>query len=449
MKEKLNFKELAAISSMLFGMFFGAGNLIFPVHLGQLAGSNTWQAVLGFIVTGVGLPLLGVAALGISRSSGLQELSSKVSRGYGMFFTCALYLTIGPCFAIPRCATVSFTVGIVPMFHGGSEKMLLLLFSVLFFAVVLAFSLRPTGILTWIGKLLNPIFLVFLGVLTLTALFNPLASVAEIAPDAAYESGAFFNGFLEGYNTMDALASLAFGVVVVNVVRDLGIEKEDAVAMQTVRAGFFSCLLMALIYVAVTVMGTQSRGLFATSENGGIALSEIADHYFGTFGVILLAVTVTFACLKTAIGLITSCAETFTKMFPKSPGYRFWAVLFSVVSCLFANVGLTAIIDYAIPVLMFLYPLAITLILLALFGKFFDHDRRVYVSVTVLTLVAAVGDLCRTLPGGLTETLHLDVITRAAEAVLPFFNLGLGWICPAAIGLAIGLILHVKSKAKQ
>ena len=445
MKEKLSFKELAALASMLFGMFFGAGNLIFPVHLGQMAGSNVWPAIVGFIVTGVGMPLLSVAALGISRSSGLQELSSKVSRGYGIFFTCALYLTIGPFFAIPRCATVSFTVGIEPMLGGLSAKLALAVFTLLFFAAVLWFSLRPSGILTWIGKLLNPIFLVFLGVLTITALVNPLAPVASVAPEAGYETQAFFNGFLEGYNTMDVLAGLAFGVIVVDVIRKLGVEKPDAVAANTVRAGVFSCLLMALIYIAVTIMGTQSRGLFATSDNGGIAFGQIAEHYFGKLGVVILAITVTFACLKTAVGLITSCGETFSKMFPKVGGYRFWAILFCAMSCLFANVGLTAIINYAIPVLMFLYPLSITLVLLALFGKYFGNDRRVYISVTVLTLLAAIGDLCNTLPGGVKAALHLDSIVAIA-AKLPLFSLGLGWLCPAALGLVIGLVLHCTAK---
>ena len=165
MKRKLTAKEYTYVASMLFGLFFGAGNLIFPVHLGQMAGSNVWQAILGLLITGVGLPLLGVAALGISRSNGLFDLSSKVNRPYAMFFTCALYLTIGPFFAIPRCATTSFTVGLEQVLpQNGSNTLYLLLFSVAFFAAALFFALRPGKILTWVGKILNPCFLVFLGI---------------------------------------------------------------------------------------------------------------------------------------------------------------------------------------------------------------------------------------------------------------------------------------------
>ena len=449
MKQKLSGREYTYVASMLFGMFFGAGNLIFPVHMGQMAGSNIWPAIIGFCVTGVGLPLLGVAALGISRSNGLFELGSRVGKPYSMFFTCLLYLTIGPFFAIPRCATTSFTVGLEQVLpQGGNTRLCLLAFSAAFFAAALFFSLRPGKILVWVGKVLNPCFLLFLGILVIVAMLRPGAAVGAVVPEGAYASQPFFTGFLEGYNTMDALASLAFGIVVVQVIRDLGVTEPDAVAGSTVRAGIFSCLLMAAIYVAVTVAGVQSRGLFETSENGGIALAQIAQHYLGSVGLLILAATVTLACLKTSVGLITSCAETFTGLFPKGPTYRVWAVIFSLVSLLFANFGLSSIIGYSVPVLMFLYPLAIALILLALFGKFFGHSREVYVSTLVLTLVGAVYDLLRNLPENLRALLHLDGLIEAVGNVLPLSGIGFGWVCPAIIGLAIGLILHFSRRKK-
>ena len=152
MKKKLSFKEYVYVASMLFGLFFGAGNLIFPIHMGQMAGANVWVSVLGFLVTGVGLPLLGVAALGISRSTGLFDLSSKAGKPYGLFFTCLLYLTIGPFFAIPRCATTSFTVGLEQILpNNGRERLYLFLFTLAFFAAALIFSLFPGKILTVVG----------------------------------------------------------------------------------------------------------------------------------------------------------------------------------------------------------------------------------------------------------------------------------------------------------
>ena len=448
MKTKLNSREYVTVASMLFGMFFGAGNLIFPVYMGQQAGSHVWAAVAGFLITGVGMPLLGVAALGLSRSSSLFDLSQKVNRPYAMFFTCLLYLTIGPFFAIPRCATTSFTVGLEQVLPAGHARLYLLLFSLIFFAAVLFFALRPGKILVWIGKVLNPIFLLFLGILVVVALLSPSASISAVAPVGSYAAQPFFTGFLEGYNTMDALASLAFGVVVIQVIRDLGVEEPGSIAASTVRSGIFSCLLMAVIYLAVTIVGTQSRGLFAPAENGGVALAQIAQHYLGGVGLLILAATVTLACLKTAVGLVTSCAETFSTIFPRGPKYAVWAVIFSVMSFVFANLGLSAIITYSLPVLMFLYPLAIVLSLLALLGKFFGNDRRVYCWTIGLTLLAALYDLLRTLPEGLRAGLHLDGALRAVGGVLPLSSQGLGWICPAALGLVIGLIAHFAGRRK-
>ena len=448
MKTTLSKKELVFIASMLFGLFFGAGNLIFPIYMGQLAGRHMWQATIGFLITGVGLPLMGVAAMGISRSNGLIELSGKVSRGYSVFFTCALYLTIGPFFAIPRCATVPFTVGVTPLLGTGvASGAALAIFSGVFFLIVLGFSLFPGKILTWVGKILNPLFLLFLGVLVVAALVNPIGEISSIAPDGSYVDKAFSTGFLEGYNTMDALAGLAFGIIVIDVIRGLGIQEPKAVAKNTVKAGVFSCLLMALIYLAVTVVGAQSRGLYEICNNGGEVFALVSNHYFGKIGAMILAAMVCLACLKTAVGLVTSCAETFCKLFPKFLPYRAWAVAFSVVSFLIANLGLDTIIAYSLPVLMFLYPLAITLILLGLCGNAFGHSRCVYGWVTGCTLAAALYDFLNAL---LPNYPQLAGILQAIGRVLPLSGYGLGWILPAALGLGIGLLVWVaKGKPRQ
>lgn len=447
MKRSLNRKETVFVASMLFGMFFGAGNLIFPVSMGQLSGSNMWQAAAGFLITGVGLPLLGVAALGISREDGLMGLSSRVGRRYGKFFTCILYLTIGPFFAIPRCATVAYTVGVERIIPDSMQTAVLAVFSLLFFAAVLFFSLRPGEILTWIGKVLNPLFLLFLGLLVIRALLSPMGSISGAAPEGAYAAGAFYQGFLEGYNTMDALAGLAFGIIVVNVIRDLGVENPGDVAKNTVRSGILSSVLMAVIYVLVTVVGAQSRGVFPPSSNGGEALALIAGHYFGPAGAVILAAAVTLACLKTAVGLITSCGETFQKIFPKGPSYRIWAVLFSTLSFLIANLGLDAIVSWSKPVLLFLYPLAITLILLTLFGRLFGNAGRVYRWVTGFTVAAAAVDFINALPGQVLSALRLEKTAEAVRDFLPFAENGFGWICPALLGLVIGILYCAYKKS--
>ena len=445
--KKLTLRQKILVAGTLFGMFFGAGNLIFPVHLGQMAGRNALPAIIGFIITAVGIPILGVAAIGVTHSDGLQTLSGKVGKGYGIFFTCLLYLTIGPLFAIPRCATVSFTTGITPLLGADSpERLYLLLFSAVFFAFVLFFSLRPGKITVWIGKIINPLFLFFFAVLMLAALLAPGAAVSAVEPVEAYRSDAFFPALIEGYGTMDAIAGLAFGIVVIDVIRRMGVDNDDAIAEDVLSSGLLTGALMALIYVVSIVVGAQSRGLFELSENGGIALTQIAGHYLGGVGLFILAFTITFACLKTSIGLVTACAETFSKMTNGKISYRSWAILFTVFSFAVSNIGLSAIIEYSIPMLMLIYPPAIALILLAFLGKFFAHDRTVYITTMTGTWVAAIFDCMKTLPAPVQTALHLDTPIAFAAAHLPLFDKNLGWLLPAVIGFAAGMAIRASRR---
>ena len=445
--KKLTLRQKILVAGTLFGMFFGAGNLIFPVHLGQMAGQNALPAIIGFIITAVGIPILGVAAIGVTHSDGLQTLSGKVGKGYGIFFTCLLYLTIGPLFAIPRCATVSFTTGITPLLGADSpERLYLLLFSAVFFAFVLFFSLRPGKITVWIGKIINPLFLFFFAVLMLAALLAPGAAVSAVEPVEAYRSDAFFPALIEGYGTMDAIAGLAFGIVVIDVIRRMGVDNDDTIAEDVLSSGLLTGALMALIYVVSIVVGAQSRGLFELSENGGIALTQIAGHYLGGVGLFILAFTITFACLKTSIGLVTACAETFSKMTNGKISYRSWAILFTVFSFAVSNIGLSAIIEYSIPMLMLIYPPAIALILLAFLGKFFAHDRTVYITTMTGTWAAAIFDCMKTLPAPVQAALHLDAPIAFAAAHLPLFDKNLGWLLPAVIGFAAGMAIRASRK---
>lgn len=437
MNEKLTPRQLVLIGSMLFGLFFGAGNLIFPLILGAKAGQNLPAALLGLLITAVGIPLLGIMSIGLSRSEGLLDLSGRVSPWFRIFFTCALYLTIGPLFAIPRCAATSFTIGVSP-FVGENPWLWQLGFSLFFFGAVLYFSLKPSKILDSVGKFLNPAFLLFLAIMLVTALAKPVQSVASVPPSGDYAGSAFSAGFLQGYDTLDALASLAFGIVVIRAVCQLGVTEPGRVAVSTVKAGVVSMSLMAVIYAATALVGAQSFGLYAQQLSdpgftGGDAFAIISRHYFGKVGGLLLAVTVTLCCMKTAVGLVTSCSETFEEMFPGKLSYSRWAVVFSGASLLISNFGLAKIIEFSAPVLYFLYPLAIVLILLGLFGQWFGHARPVYQWTMGFTFAAAVLELCR--------VVHFQPVIGLAERVLPLYAYGLGWVVPAILGFAIGMVL--------
>ncbi|MFJ7666980.1 branched-chain amino acid transport system II carrier protein [Lysinibacillus sp. NPDC097195] len=445
MQKKVSFSTYAVIGTMLFGLYFGAGNLIFPIQLGQLAGTNFWFALVGFLVTAIGLPFLGILAIGLSGSNGLRDLASRIHPLFGVIFSLALYLTIGPFFAIPRTATVPFVVGFEPYINADHATMLLALFSFVFFAIVYYFSLNPAKIMDYIGKVLTPAFLVVLFILIIISIVKPMGHFQQ--PMGDYIHSSFMTGFKEGYNTMDALASLAFGIVVINAIKSAGITDRKDIAKATWTSGIFAMALMTLIYGLITYMGASSIDAVGTFDNGGLIFAAVADHYFGSFGAILLAVIIVLACLKTSIGLITSCSEFFHEVFPKV-SYKWFVFILCVVSFSIANFGLNNIIKFAIPVLMFLYPLAIVLILLALSSSLFNNKQTVYASAMFLTFFVSLIDgykaLVDSMPGA--KLTLLDTVERFYSNVLPLYDIGLGWILPAIIGVIIGLLLPSKKK---
>ena len=441
MKEKLGFKSNLLLGSLLFGLFFGAGNLIFPVHMGQSAGNNTLLATIGFLATGVGLPLLGVIAATLAQSESLYDLAKPISRIYSVLFTCMLYLTIGPLFAIPRTATVAFEVGLSPFIPGKYVQIGLLVFSLVFFSVTLYFSLRPGRILDWVGKYLNPVFVALLSILLIATFIRPMGKASQYSAQGNYIERALFTGLLDGYNTMDALASLAFAIVIISNIERLGVNSPKRKAIEILKSGLVCVVGMSIIYASLSFMGATSLGSLSRADNGGKIMSMVSEHYFGLIGKVLLAAIVSVACLKTAIGLITSCSQMFSEMFPKSLSYNKYAVIFTAFSFIVANFGLNNIIKLSIPVLMFLYPLAITLIILSLLAPVINKQRDIYKWTTIFTMVAALFDFINALPKTVKEIAIMKRIINFAHIYLPGFDYGFGWIIPALSGYIIGLVI--------
>lgn len=398
-----------------------------------------WPALIGFLITAIGLPFLGIVAFGLSGSNGLRELAGRVHPIFSLIFAISLYLTIGPFFAIPRTATVPFVVGFEPYINPEYGALLLGIFSFVFFAIVYYFSLNPAKIVDYIGKFLTPAFLLFLFVLIVIAMIKPMGAFHE--PSGDYRHLAFITGFREGYNTMDLLASLAFGIVVINAVKQQGISDKKEIAAYTLKAGVFAMTLMAVIYGLITYIGASSVSTVGMFENGGQIFAAVAQHYFGDYGAILLAIIIVLACLKTSIGLITSCSEFFHEVFPKI-SYKWFVLILCLVSFAIANFGLNNIIQFAVPVLMLLYPLAIVLILLTLSSSFFGNKRSVYVSAMIFTMCVSIFDgystLAASLPGA--SLSFFDAIIAFYSDYLPLYDFGLGWLLPAAIGMIVGLL---------
>jgi branched-chain amino acid:cation transporter, LIVCS family len=436
MKEKLSVSSYTAIGVMLFALFFGAGNLIFPAQLGQYAGENLWPAITGFLITGVGLPLLGIMAMSFSGSRDLQQLAGRVTPAYGIFFTVLLYLTIGPFFAAPRTGTVAFEVGIAPFLGEGAMQIGLLVFTVLFFAATLLFSLYPAKIVQTVGKFLAPGLVILLGILLITAMVNPMGEAG--APQAAYQNGAFVQGFLEGYNTMDALASLVFGIIVIKAIRNMGVTSTKGILISTAKSGLVAIGLLGAIYVGIAYLGASSVEVVGLASNGGPVLSSAVSHYFGSVGSLLLAVLILLACLTTAIGLTISCAEYFHTLLPRF-SYRTLVIFFASITFIIANFGLSNIIAFSIPVLMFLYPLAIVLMLLAFLSPLFQHKQAVYMAAIGVTFIIALFDglkaLCDSL--GIEYFSWMTASISFFERTLPLYDKGLGWLLPALLATVI------------
>lgn len=313
--KKISFKDTLAIGLMLFSLFFGAGNLIFPPALGQAAGNNLWPAITGFLITGVGLPLLGVLAIGLSGSNDAQSLARRVHPVFALVLTVVTNLTIGPLFAIPRTGAVAYEIGIRPFLpdDAGIYSIGLFIYTIIFFTVTYWLALNPKKMVDRVGKLLTPMLLFVLALLLVKTLIQPLG--AAQVPLGDYTGNPFIKGFQEGYLTMDTLASIVFGIIVINAIKDKGVTGTKEIARVCTGAGLIAAGCLALIYVSLSYLGATSVGTIGQAANGGIILSKVANLHFGSFGNVVLGIAITFACLTTSIGLVSSCAAFFAKFF--------------------------------------------------------------------------------------------------------------------------------------
>lgn len=309
---KLNKKNMVVISFMLFSLFFGAGNLIFPPFLGQNAGEHTFTAMAGFLLTAVVLPVLGVIV--VARFDGLDKLSGKAGKRFAFIFTVLIYLSIGPGLGIPRAASVPFEIAVSPYLPNDANRMLwMVLYSALFFLVVLWLCLNPGKLVQRIGRVLAPSLLILLVLLFISFVTKGNVNVAPALD--SYQSSAFLKGFTEGYNTMNTIAALNFGLVISTTLVSFGLNERKDRITHTVYAGIFAGSILAIVYMMLSYMGKCSSGVYAVQENGAWTLRCIVQQVFGDGGAILLAAIFTLACLTTCVGLINSISQFFSILF--------------------------------------------------------------------------------------------------------------------------------------
>jgi len=417
---------------MLFALFLGAGNIIFPPLLGQMAGDELFISMVGFLITGVGLPLIAVLAIANSGGS-LQTIASRVNPTFGIIFTLVIYMAIGPFFGIPRTATVSYEIGIVPFLPTSiaSTGWPLALFTIIFFTITLALALNPAKLVDRIGKILTPILFLVIGSLAVKSIVSPMGTIGQAQGD--YVTNPFFRSFVEGYLTMDVIAALVFGIVVINALKAEGVTERPAVMKAMVIAGVIAAAGLALVYVSLGYIGATSVDVIGLQDNGGAVLALASTVLFGSFGTTILALTIIFACLTTSIGLVSACAQFFVQLLPQY-SYKTFVFIFAAFSALVANVGLTQLISFSVPVLLMVYPLAIVLMLMSFIDKWFDRQPIVYILALLATTFVSIFDGLR--GAGIDVKPVTSILSH-----LPLYEQQIGWLVPAIVGALIGVLL--------
>lgn len=439
---EMKFTDYVVLSSTIFALFFGAGNLIFPLHLGQLAGKNWLFATIGFILISVLLPLLAILAIALTRSKGVYDIAIPLGHTFALIFMVLIQSTIGPFFAVPRTASISYTVSMAPFIPRQYQQIASIIYVVGFFAVCFYIAYNQNGILDKLGKILNPIFLVLLFLVFLVAFIKPMGNPNLMSANKAYlnPGNAVLNGVLEGYNTMDALAGLAFGVTIVSVIRSMGKKESKAVAVAAMRSGTMGMATIGVIYLLLIMLGAMSLGKLHISADGGLAFVQIVQSYAGYAGQAMLAALMTLTCLTTAAGLLIAFSQDFHQHFPKL-SYHAWLAISTGISIIIGNFGLISIIAWSKPILMLLYPVSIALIFLALLAPTFKNDRIVFILSVIGAGVPALLDMVAALPPVALNTPWAQAIVKVRN-FLPFATQGMDWIIPMVSCFILGLIVH-------
>lgn len=431
------FKENLAVGFMLLALFLGAGNIIFPPLLGQLSGHEIIPAMIGFLITGVGLPLIGIIA--VAKNGGdLQLVANRIHPMFSVIFTSVIYLSIGPLFAIPRTGAVTYEIGIAPFLSEATQESWIPLFvtSLLFFVIVLYLSLNPSKLIDTIGKLLMPALLIVILLLAFKSVLTPLGPIGE--PQGIYVTKAFSESFIQGYLTMDVLASLVFGIVIVQALQGKGIVDRAKQVKITVFSGIIAAIGLGFIYIALAYIGATSTSTIGLLDDGGSIIAGSARALYGSAGNVILSITIILACLTTAVGLVSANASYFNKLFP-SLSYKWLAIIFTVFSFVISNFGLSKLISITLPVLLFIYPIAIVLMLLVLFDKAFGRNPIVYSLALIATAFVSLYD---GLKGAGIEIAWYENILKT----FPLYDQSIGWLVPAIIGVVIGWIIHLITK---
>jgi len=423
---------------MLFSLFFGAGNLIFPPYLGMEAGDAFTPAIIGFLTTAVLLPLFAVVAISLSDEKGLISIGSRVTPLFGLVFSIVIYMSIGPFYGIPRAASVGYELGFAQVFHL-DHPIALFIFTLVFFGIAFIISVRPKKIIDNVGKILTPALLIVLTILFVRAYYVYQTGAASVAEK--YQDAPFLTGFLEGYFTMDAIAALAFGIVIVNALSEKGAATRQSIIRGTFGAGIIAAIGLSIVYLSLGWIGRVLPETLSFN-NGAEILTFASNQLFGFSGSVLFGLIVLLACLTTVVGLITATSQFFESIAPKF-SYNTYAVVFTIIGIFFTNFGLDTILAVAAPLLVFVYPAAIVLVLLSLAQYFIGESRLMYVFSVPVAVLFGLYDAANALGWVSPQVAN-------SFSFIPLFDNGLGWVVPVLILAIIGYVIdHLQGRVSH
>lgn len=429
----LSTRDIFALGFMTFALFIGAGNIIFPPIVAQQAGSHVWLAAAGFLMTAVGLPVLTIMALARVEGS-LETMSAPIGRAASTALAIICYLSVGPLFATPRTATVSYEIGFSSIF--GESAQHLFVYSAIYFVIVAIISLYPNKLLDSIGHVLAPIKIVALAILCATTLLLPIA--ISVAPVDHYIERPVSEGLVNGYLTMDTLGALVFGIVIVRAIYSRGVTDKKLVMRYAVIASLIAGIGLTSLYLCLFRLGSQSQALIPHASNGAVILHAYVEHTLGHVGALFLSTLIFLACLVTAIGLTCSCAEYFNGL-TKIP-YKYLVLILVGSAFVVSNLGLTKLIAFSVPVLTAIYPPAIVLIFLSFFGKLFNKPSRVVIPVTIIACLLGIlsGLKASSLSASVTAFI---AVTMPVLSHLPLADQNLDWLLPCLAVLMVSMLV--------
>ncbi len=412
------FNDVLVVGVALFAMFFGAGNLIFPPFMGLTAGSSWGVALLGFLLTGIGMPLLGIMASARAGGS-VERLAGRVSPAFGRVLSMLIILAIGPLLAIPRTGATTFELGVLPVWPGFSPAA----FSVIYFGVTLYFALNQSAVVDKIGKILTPVLVLTLAWIIVKGILTPLGPIVD-----QQMQQPFSRGFREGYQTMDAMASVVFAEIVIAALVFKGYRSVGEQVRLTSMAGLIAATGLGLVYGGLMYVGATASTRFPAGIERTQLVVGISQALLGSAGKVALGLAVALACLTTSIGLTATVGDYFSQLGGRRAGYKAICTATVVFSGIFATVGVTRIVTLAVPLLVTVYPVVIVLILLTMLRV----DRRaVYVGAVVGALATSVFD-------ALTTAGYPVVAANGLLGRIPFATQGFPWILPAVVGALLG-----------